>query len=383
MKLGTSSRGRAERAVGAAIVMLVGFATTIVAAPHAFATPITYVVDSTADTDGNTAAGNTNNGIPLDSDSGDVIGGSAATRNVLSGNDSTGIRVTNASLNTIAGNYIGTNAAGTAKVPNNTGIFLSIGATNNTIGTGNLLSGNDYAGVMMESSATGNVVVGNRIGTDPTGQTALDTGVLPQSGIVLNGTDGNTIGGATQASANTISGNYIGVIVSVTNGTGNTVEGNRIGVAADGTTALGNTQDGLNLNGANNTLIGGTTAGTANIIANNGADGIIVRGGTGNRIETDSIHDNGTLGIDLTPSLNSGPDGVTANGSGQQNFPILTSASSDGTNTTVQGTLTANAGTTYRIEIFASAACDSSGNGEGATFVGTTTSAGDGSTFTI
>ena len=177
--------------------------------------------------DGTTDAGNTNNGIHLDSDSGDVIGGSAATRNVLSGNDSTGIRVTNASLNTIAGNYIGTNAAGTAKVPNNTGIFLSIGATNNTIGTGNLLSGNDYAGVMMESSATGNVVVGNRIGTDPTGQTALDTGVLPQSGIVLNGTDGNTIGGATQASANTISGNYIGVIVSVTNGTGNTVEGTR------------------------------------------------------------------------------------------------------------------------------------------------------------
>ena len=302
MKLGTSSRGRAERAVGAAIVMLVGFATTIVAAPHAFATPITYVVDSTADTDGNcdatplhctlreainsteghaghdtitfsvtgtitvtastplpqirdavtidatngscaptveldgtsagsfsrglyiigtdgtvirglavnhfdwagidlsstqhthiecnylglaldgtTDAGNTNNGIHLDSDSGDVIGGSAATRNVLSGNDSTGIRVTNASLNTIAGNYIGTNAAGTAKVPNNTGIFLSIGATNNTIGTGNLLSGNDYAGVMMESSATGNVVVGNRIGTDPTGQTALDTEKLLSS----------------------------------------------------------------------------------------------------------------------------------------------------------------------------------------------------------
>ena len=53
-------------------------------------------------------------GIELQT-SGNTIGGtSAAARNVISGNTANGIRLTNSDNNFIQGNYIGTNAAGTA-----------------------------------------------------------------------------------------------------------------------------------------------------------------------------------------------------------------------------------------------------------------------------
>src|SRR5205823_12114985 len=101
---------------------------------------------------------------------------------------------------------------------------------------------------------------------------------------------------------------------------------------------------------------------------------------TGNAIRGNSIFSNGTtaqhLGIDL------GTNGVTANDAGDgdtgannlQNFPVLTSASMVGGNTTIQGTFNSTASTNnFTIEFFANAACDASGNGEGKRFLGSTT----------
>ncbi len=53
-----------------------------------------------------------------------------------------------------------------------------------------------------------------------------------------------------------------------------------------------------------------------------------------------------------------------------QNFPALTSAASDGSSTTVEGTLNSAPSTTYRLEFFSSPVCDASGNGEGRVFLG-------------
>ena len=79
----------------------------------------------------------------------------------------------------------------------------------------------------------------------------------------------------------------------------------------------------------------------------------------------------GPRGIDL------GGDGVTANDAGdadegpnnRQNFPVLTGGGGG-----VQGTLNSFPNATFRIEFFGNTACDASGNGEGETFLGTTTS---------
>ena len=131
-----------------------------------------------------------------------------------------------------------------------------------------------------------------------------------------------------------------------------------------------------------------------NIVAFNGGTlcdanhaGVIVRGSgaTGNAILGNSIFSNGGLGIDLTVPFD-GPCGVTPNHhcvsvagpNNFQNYPILTSASSGGGSTTIQGSLDSVPNTTYRIEFFDNHQCHPSGNGSGETFIGSTDVTTDG-----
>src|SRR5258707_1762455 len=105
-------------------------------------------------------------------------GSSAGARNVISGNLTAGINIqgNSTSNNDVQGNFIGTDVTGTAAVPNILGVEINIGAQGNFIGTnedgvndaaeGNLISGNSNDGVQLNSNATGNVVAGNKIGTD-------------------------------------------------------------------------------------------------------------------------------------------------------------------------------------------------------------------------
>ena len=114
------------------------------------------------------------------------------------------------------------------------------------------------------------------------------------------------------------------------------------------------------------------------MIAYNGGNGVTVGAdssdpSTGNAILSNSIHDNGGLGIDL------GDDGVTLNTPGGphsgpndlQNFPVILSAVDFDGVTAVMGTLNSTPGTTFTVQFFASAAADPSGYGEGQTLLGT------------
>src|SRR5262249_23559698 len=94
--------------------------------------------------------------------------------NVLSGNGSFGgLSIENSSRNTVAGDFIGTNATGNAALPNTgPGMFISL-ATNNVI-SGNVISGNGSDGVQIFNAGTsGNVVEGNKIGTAADATTPL------------------------------------------------------------------------------------------------------------------------------------------------------------------------------------------------------------------
>src|SRR5262249_38800623 len=53
-----------------------------------------------------------------------------------------------------------------------------------------------------------------------------------------------------------------------------------------------------------------------------------------------------------------------------QNYPVITSATVFGGNTTVEGTLSSTPNTSFTVEVFSSPACDPSGFGEGRTFIG-------------
>ena len=101
--------------------------------------------------------------------------------------------------------------------------------------------------------------------------------------------------------------------------------------------------------------------------------GVVVAGyAANNAITRNSISDNGGLGIDL------GGDGIDANDAGdgdvganhKQNYPVLTTVASGPGGVRAVGTLNSKPSSTFRVEVVANAACDSSGYGEGQFVVG-------------
>jgi hypothetical protein len=319
--------------------------------------------------------------VAIDSGSGTTIGGTTATaRNVM-----TAVIVNyGASDATIEGNYIGTDATGTESLGTyNNGITLSY-ATNITIGgtaagAGNLISGSYGWGISAYNYAPGsNVIQGNLIGTDANGTVALPNG---EGGIGLN-ESGDVIGGTTPGAGNLISGNDGFGVVIVGYGYGdNVVQGNKIGTDITGTSAIGNTGGGVAIAyGASANSIGGTAAGAGNLIAFNAGNGVTVGVGVydsaaNNAILSNAIFGNGKLGIDL------GDDGVTLNLPGPnpgapndfQSYPVLTSAVSTLSATTISGTLNSLPDTTFTIQFFSNPAADPSGYGQGQTYLGSTT----------
>ncbi len=299
--------------------------------------------------------------------------------------EAAGIRIEEAGNSIIEGNYLGITPAGIA-APNRYG--LNIDSPNNTIGgttagAANIISGNsDYGVVLFGDGATGNTVQGNYIGTDAVGMIAVPNNA---GGVVIDANN-NTLGGTEAGEGNLISGNNVaGVIINSDSRTNNRLHGNFIGTDATGTSALANNGPGVGV-GANDNFIGGTNAGEGNIIRFNTSDGVVVYAGSGNRILGNSISDNGALGIDLDTTGTGNGDGVTPNDPGDsdsgpnglQNYPELESAVIETDGTVIFGVLLGTPDTEYRIEFFTNDTCDSSGHGEGQTFIGFTTTTTDG-----
>ncbi len=187
---------------------------------------------------------------------------------MISGNDTHGIEM-NGGGETVQGNRIGTNAAGTAAIANSgIGVILA-GATPSTLGgtgpgAGNLISGNGAAGVYVVATS-GNVVQGNLIGTDVAGTAAIPN----DAGVQFSNASSNTIGGSSPPARNIISGNtFDGVSLDGFNNSANTVDGNYIGTGITGNLDLGNGRDGVKVGqpSATGNFIGATAG---NLISGN------------------------------------------------------------------------------------------------------------------
>jgi CSLREA domain-containing protein len=344
------------------------------------------------DATGTLGRGNNVHGVLIAGGTGSTIGGTApAARNVISGNKLDGIVLSSPSTdNTVQGNYVGTNASGTAAIGNEEdGIELANAASNliggTTTGAGNVISGNGFRGIFITTGlATGNMVQGNFIGTDATGTIALANTLGGVS--IANNASNNVIGGTTSAARNVISGNAgFGIEIHGFSGngaTGNVVQGNYIGIDASGTGPLGNSGDGVHTTLlANSNPIGGAAPGAGNTIAFNGGIGVGIGSGAGNTILGNSVFSNGGLGVDL------GFNGVTPNDSDDgdtgpnnlQNSPVITTAFSGGGSTTIQGTLNSAPSADYQIDFYSNSSCDPSTYGEGQTYLGHATATTDGS----
>lgn len=330
-------------------------------------------VDGTAD-DGNDTQGIFVNAINA------TIGGGIAARNVISGNGAQGLVLELETFNhEIRGNLIGTNAAGTAALPNDQNGIDHRGE--NSSFRENVVSGNAADGIIVTEGGD-NTFEGNFIGTNAAGTAEIPNAVV---GLYVIDSEGNTIGGEGSDEANVISGNGdTGLRLQGQETRFNVITGNYIGTNADGA-ELGNGTHGIAAVSSGMNFIGGTSFFDANVIAHNLGSGVVVSFelllSTRKQILGNSIYGNGGLGIDLDATDGDflEADGVTPNDPDDtdteapnelQNFPVLDSATLTDDLLEISGSLNSVPNGEYLIEFFVSSGCDPSGHGEGETFVG-------------
>jgi hypothetical protein len=153
------------------------------------------------------------------------------------------IEGTGTKYNDVWRNYIGTDKEGKEALPNEIGVHISSGATQNTIGggmdewQGNIISGNTGSGVKIEGIGTKeNKVRGNHIGTDKNGKEALPNheGLRIENGASKNKLEKNIISGNNENGVfitgegtldNRIQENYIGTDIGMTEDLGNKKNG--------------------------------------------------------------------------------------------------------------------------------------------------------------
>jgi hypothetical protein len=375
------------------------------------------------DPTGTTAIGNGADGILLNEAPNNTIGGTTGVTpggsctgacNLSSGNGSNGIGIlaSDSSGNTVEGNYAGVDVYGTAALPNDNIGFEAQDAPNNTIGgttpaARNIFSGNLGAGVSLTSTdSTGDVVEGNYIGVDVTGQAPIGNAKMgvnigsPSGGSnnasdnTIGGTTGVTPGGSCTGACNVISANgWSGIYISGSTGGDNSIVGNFIGPSASGGDALGNQMDGVGIVDSPNNRFGGPATDARNLMSGNGGNGVAIVGSsaTGTRVEGNYIGEatnagcmpNNASGVNDESALDtavignnifcSGYKGIDL-GSGAndgQSYPTLSAAYPSGTNTNVIGSLYSVPNTSFRVDIFSSPYCGESGRSQGQSFLGT------------
>ncbi len=318
--------------------------------------------------DGQTSLPNQTAGVGIfGASGGNRIGGTTTEeRNVISGNGNSGIMINsaNSSGNIVLGNYIGTNAAGTSPLGNGfNGVFVS--GPVNTIGgldagARNIISGNAWPGVyLFGPAALGNQVINNYIGTDISGTIAIPN----EAGVLISNAPNNTIGGSTPDEGNIIAGNLLyGIDIRNAAATGNQVLFNYIGTNQDNQPNLGHLSYGVTINASVTTL-------SDNFIAFNYGMGVNVTGGSQNLITRNSIFSNTGLAIDLAPAgltIND-PLDADAGPNNLQNFPILDSSrvAADGGELIVHGRLKSTPNAQFTIHFYTNFDYDPSHFGEG------------------
>ncbi len=307
-RIGTNAAGTAAVANLQHGIAVDGGATTVTIGGTALNTPNTIagnsidginVADGKAAVLGNfigtnslssAALANGGDGIQVAGGASTTVGdGTAQGRNVISGNAGRGIYLTGGTKASVAGNYVGTNVAGTAALPNALAGVRIEGVTTAAIGNVNVISGNKGAGIeLVGAGTTAASITGNFIGTNAAGLAAVANGGAGVS-LTTAGTAGagnqNVIGGLGVGNGNVIAGNTSHGI-SATNSTNALIAQNSIGLNAAGAT-LANGGSGIAI--TNSTAI---TATFKNQIAANAAYGVLVSGGSGNFIGADATQTN-------------------------------------------------------------------------------------------
>lgn len=215
-------------------------------------------------------------GIELEDSYNNTIGlNTAATRNIIAGNTSQGILITGwgSSNNVIQGNYIGMKTGDYSGSNQNYGITVNSGSGSNiiggtTAGRGNVISGNTK-GIFLDNDGGSNTIIGNTIGLQP-GASSEVVSNAQTTGIEVNNSFGNIIGGNSVGAKNIISGNTAqGVLLTGASSTNNVLQGNYIGMKT-GDYSGSNQNYGIKVTSSSGSnTIGGSNAGEGNVISGN------------------------------------------------------------------------------------------------------------------
>ncbi len=319
---------------------------------------------------------------------GNTIGGTTpAARNLIAldngGGSGIGLWIERGTSHLVQGNYFDLAASGTVAI-GNAQYAINVATGGNTVGgsvagAGNVIGKWALVGIQFNSNSLNpgaSSALGNRIGTDASGTLALAAGPY---GIVIGSSSGTiSIGGSAAGAGNLIRGSLNGLLVNGDAAAGTPViQGNHIGVSLDGTLPMPSGTSGILVaSAASGGLIGGLVAGEGNVIGCNGTNGISLVSSTDWEMFGNSISGNG-FGISLAGSDNVSPptpndtnDGDTGNNN-LQNYPVISNVTIESaTAVQVSGSLNSEASKTYRLEFFANARCDKSGNGQGKSFIG-------------
>ncbi|HUQ11997.1 MAG TPA: Calx-beta domain-containing protein [Steroidobacteraceae bacterium] len=305
---------------------------------------------------------------------------------------------------TVRGCYIGTDASGTVARGNGTGIDLGTDAQamvgdpapdfgGNTVpwpAWRNVISGNVGAGVKFDSSDPQSPAFGTvrnaYIGTNAAGTAALGNG---GDGVAI-GADGGVgsagFGMFIYLHDNLIAANMGDGIDSM--GIGIQAVNNIIGAGSDGS-ALGNQGNGAYFHGASVGYLNATFTPPGMLgpgISNNAGAGVLI-GDTAFADVSGRITANQGLGVDLAPVGPTANDAGDADGGPNEglNHPVITSATTSGSNPTsrIQGTINSRPNAQIQVLLYLNATCNASGYGEAGRFLssvsGTTDSGGNGS----
>ncbi|MBP8239193.1 MAG: right-handed parallel beta-helix repeat-containing protein, partial [Saprospiraceae bacterium] len=229
-----------------------------------------------------------------------IVGGAnPGERNIISGNISEGIFARGVSNLSVFGNIIGLNAAETAALPNGrNGVAITNSSSctiGNLAGGHNTISGNGINGINLTVIAAGGTrVEGNRVGTDPTGMTALPN---VGDGIFLSDSPGAVIDG------NILSSNGLNGLEAINSGS-LAVRQNTIGLNDSGSAALGNSRDGIFLSNCESFVV------ENNLVSANLQHGIWVQM-LPDRAPANGVIEHNFIGTDATSTI---PFGNTRNG---------------------------------------------------------------------
>jgi hypothetical protein len=248
------------------------------------------------------------------------IGGTRTTTgcdgpcNVISGNGQSGVLIwgMGSDANLVQGNFIGTNATGTARIANEIhGIHVTDSVIVSSLSVANqTLAGQEAASMAQVSQRRAYQVeeaaqVATTIARTPAAEESL---ISPQQ--VAGGRRNNQIGGDTPRTGNLISGNaLVGIALQGVDTQDTLIWGNHIGSNQDGNDAsLGNGTVGIQILEASATMVGGADAANGNTIAYNGAQGVYITDAAAisNTIRHNSIHHNASLGITIENGAQSG-----------------------------------------------------------------------------